>query len=498
MLLRRGSLAGGIALALTVLGSPSNDAHACGGGFFVQESEIESTSVTGHRVAISISTTQTVLWDQIVYNGAPSEFAWILPVKDGAYLELGADSWLEALDATTNPVVHSPMLECAAADSGSSGIGCGASALNDRAGGGPQGDLPKESVDVIHRGTVGPYENVTLSTETPGALSKWLADHSFAVPSDAAPILDDYVAQGYDFIAVRLKPSAGIEEMRPLRVVTPGPITTFPLRMLSIGSKEKVALKLFVLTEGRASVQNFPNAEIHGEDLTWDFDENRSNYADVRGSKIFAKGADAPWLTVYSQSGYLLAPREGYFSETPTGGRAETIADAYFSRGVANGETTQTCGSADFKGAGTSTDKVVDLCPPGSSSCIEPNPGELNADIFTCASLDDLSVAITGMHPADVWLTRLEAELPREALSMDLQITTVVDSSAGGEHSNHLFVAKGENVASDCSAVSAEGLEPLAMLGGSPRDFAMGAVVFAALGAGLGRRAARRKENRRS
>src|SRR5262249_599282 len=41
---------------------------------------------------------------------------------------------------------------------------------------------------------------------------------------------------------------------------------------------------------------------------------------------------------------------------------------------------------------------------------------------LACGSLDDLSVALTGMHPADVWLTRLESNLPHSALVDDLQI----------------------------------------------------------------------------
>ena len=34
--------------------------------------------------------------------------------------------------------------------------------------------------------------------------------------------------------------------------------------------------------------------------------------------------------------------------------------------------------------------------------------------------VDDVSTALEGLHPADVWVTRLEADLPREALAVDL------------------------------------------------------------------------------
>ncbi|HLM72042.1 MAG TPA: DUF2330 domain-containing protein, partial [Polyangiaceae bacterium] len=100
------------------------DAHACGGCYH-RPSETESTVVTGHRMVLSVSMTQTVLWDQIEYAGDPSEFAWVLPVKKGARVEVATDAFFEALDAATTVSVVSPPLDCAPAP-GVSGGGCGA------------------------------------------------------------------------------------------------------------------------------------------------------------------------------------------------------------------------------------------------------------------------------------------------------------------------------------------------------------------------------------
>ena len=77
-------------------------AEACGGCFVPQS---ERTVVTDHRMALSISPTQTVLWDQIRYSGDPAEFAWVLPVRAGATIELSNDAFFSALDASTQPVV---------------------------------------------------------------------------------------------------------------------------------------------------------------------------------------------------------------------------------------------------------------------------------------------------------------------------------------------------------------------------------------------------------
>ena len=94
------SFATATALCAAVVAS-SSDAAACG-GCFVPASQ--NTVVTGHRMAVSISPTQSVLWDQIQYAGDPAEFSWVLPVKKGARLEVGDDAFFEVLEPNLSNV----------------------------------------------------------------------------------------------------------------------------------------------------------------------------------------------------------------------------------------------------------------------------------------------------------------------------------------------------------------------------------------------------------
>ncbi|MDP9001382.1 MAG: DUF2330 domain-containing protein, partial [Myxococcota bacterium] len=80
-------------------------ARACGGCFNIRSAGTETSVVTDHRMAFSVSTQQTVLWDQIQYSGNPAEFAWVLPVRAGAVVQLSNDEWFAALDAMTRPVI---------------------------------------------------------------------------------------------------------------------------------------------------------------------------------------------------------------------------------------------------------------------------------------------------------------------------------------------------------------------------------------------------------
>ena len=86
-----GNKVGWALAAIVALTATPRVADACGGCFHQQVTaggETDSTVVTGHRMVMSISQTQSVLWDQIEYAGDPEEFSWVLPVKPGAVLEL--------------------------------------------------------------------------------------------------------------------------------------------------------------------------------------------------------------------------------------------------------------------------------------------------------------------------------------------------------------------------------------------------------------------------
>ncbi|MFO0589249.1 MAG: DUF2330 domain-containing protein [Polyangiaceae bacterium] len=407
------------------------EASACGGGWFVEEvSQGETVGATGHRVVISMSQAQTVLWDQIQYKGDPAGFAWVYPVKTGARVEAATDAWLEALDAVSQKRLQSPTVECATMDGEPMASGCGCyGAGSDRGGFDQVGGDQSTDVTVVHRGTTGPYDTVTVKSEVPGAIGQWLMDNGYSVPAAVTPVLDDYAAQGFDFIALRLSPDKGVDEMTPVRVVTPGAQTSFPLKMLSAGAGDTVALEVLVLTEGRVGVTgSFTTSEIASDALIWDFDKQTSNYADLRTAAL-QKNGGATFVTTYALQGPLFGREDlGEGEEDPRAARL------YFDAAQKNGEAaTCTYGVIDAlysvsgsTSMGAQGYKVVDTCD-AQGNCTLPGVNEIDARDLLCDKADDLAVAMIGMHPEDVWLTRLEANLPKGTLTADLNLTPVVD-----------------------------------------------------------------------
>jgi len=460
-------------------------AHACGGCYH-RPSETESTVVTGHRMVLSVSMTQTVLWDQIEYDGDPSEFAWVLPVKKGARVEVATDAFFETLDAATTVSVVSPPLDCAPAPSATRGGGCSSSDSEFLASRDESGGFGSD-VDVLHRGTVGPYQTVTLSTDTPGALNLWLTEHDYAVDAEIQPIIDAYVAEGFDFIALRLLPDKDVNAMKPVRVVTPGASPTLPLRMVAAGTGANVGIKLFVITEGRFATKNFPNGAVPAGDLTWDHLKSESNYAPLREAAISANEGRT-WLTAFAKPGALLSPVSNPTSGenvmyATSEGLVDTIAEAYVHQAVKNGETQSDLCLLALAQHANSALIVEDPCPPDTpdpSQCPAPAAATIDARAFVCGEADDLAVALNGLHPKDVWVTRLEAFLPRAALATDLELEP---AAAQTTVENWLKPAKIENEKEACRQAldSSAGPVILGDKGGKPSRWAAFGGMTAAL-----------------
>jgi hypothetical protein len=447
-------------LAVALASTWSSDARACG-GCFLPTTETQSTVVTGHRMAFAISPTHTVLWDQIKYAGSPSEFAWVLPVRGGAVLELSHDAWFETLDAATSAQIVSPPVNCIPAQ----GPGCNGACFGGASSSAKfAGDLAAPNtppVTVTHEGTVGPYETVTLHANVKDALPNWLTSHGYNIDPKVSPIIDQYTNEGFDFIALRLLPGVGVEQMKPVRVETQGMSNVLPLRMVAAGTGANVAITLFVIGEGRWEAQNFPNGSVDPSTLTWDFDSKSSDYASKRLA-LMAQSGGRTWNNAFANQGSLLSQDYVNGSSTSiTVGQQfySTFAQAYVAQGLADGEVqlADTIGCQDtFQNYANNTDQIVACSPPpapdggagngtggagtggagtgglgtggtsfgvggSSNNCGNIFPGD-NAASYACGPLDDIAVALVGLHPVDVWLTRLEANLPHDSLGTDLQL----------------------------------------------------------------------------
>ena len=285
----------GLAVAAIVLiEAPS--AKACGGCFVPPG---PSTQVTAHRMAFALSSKRTVLWDQIQYVGAPSQFGWVLPIRGAVDVGVSSDELFQRLEDVTRPIVTAPPpptcppagTYCITSCGHSSDAASDSSASYDSGG----------SVDVWSTDVVGPYEATQLSATDSTALKTWLGDHGYVLPSAIVPVIDQYIKEGFGFIAVKLVPTSKITRMVPIRIGFDGASPSLPLRMIAAGTGANVGIYLWVLGEGRWETKNFPAVEIATTDLVWDWRYGGSNFGALEVSAI-ATSAGKAWITETSDS----------------------------------------------------------------------------------------------------------------------------------------------------------------------------------------------------
>lgn len=211
------------------------------------------------------------------------------------------------------------------------------------------------------------------------------------------------------------------------------------------------------------------------------------------------------WLTTFAKPQALTSPISGsngtrFFDVNNDFNFTSILGEAYVQQGVKNGETTDTSCSTAFQNFATSGQVVTDPCPPGVSS-IDPScgtvpAGEIDARVFECgasdavetSTLDDIATALTGLHPKDVWVTRLEANLPRAALANDLIIAAA--ASQTGVDAD-LQAALGINM----DAICGSSVLPPNVLTPSDNDKGRFLILFATLAAGFSAFARKRLRN---
>lgn len=353
---------------------PSNEAYACGGCFVPPE---ENTQVTGHRMVLSISKDASTLYDQIEYSGNPEEFGWVLPVKGEVEVTVAPDLFINQLGFDSAVTVVAPPLNCpiynCPNDFGSTSSG----GVDLEAGNASPGE---DGVEVIAQETVGPYETVQLAATDPNALSDWLSGHGYNIPDDVNPVISAYVAENFNFLAMKLVPGVGIDKMQPVAITTPGANAALPLRMVAAGTGATTLLTLYVLSEGRYEPTSHPFFTMTKDEVVWNWDTSESNYTELRQSKY--DDSDGFAWQVESSTDYS--------------------ADA-FRNNIHN---------------------VIDFTDPESAGYPDMTWEEAHA-----AADADLARLFGDINTSNLRLTRLRAELSRPSLAKDLTLSASDDQS---------------------------------------------------------------------
>jgi hypothetical protein len=386
------------------------DASACGGCF--TPVTMTASDITDERMLLSVSPTQTTLYDQIRYSGNPASFAWVLPIHGTVDVGLSADVLFDSVDLVTATQITSPTPSCPPNPN------CGGSSASLGGGGPGGGDM---GVMVTKQQNVGPYATVQLHATDSSALANWLSTNGFAIPAAEQPIIDQYVAEGFDFLAMKLLPNQGVQAMRPVRVTSPGASLSLPLRMASIGTGASVGITIWVVSDGRYEPKNFPFYRIDDSELVWDFATNSSNYTQLRAQHEAALG-NKGWEIESS----IDVPIDAFNQIVTSGGRSGMGAQP-----------------------APATDDYLAVPPsdPGDAGDDGGDGGASGGQSAELARETDLATLFAGMSGTSARFTRMRSDIVKTAMTVDFVLTASADQS---ELPNTRIATKQVNSAAAC------------------------------------------------
>ena len=122
---------------------------------------------------------------QVKYEGPLEQFGWLIPVPSLPTVEKGSMQPFYELSQLTQRQHGGVLTLSALAPGGYGGRG--------------------EPVKVIQVKTVGAYEIAVLSTKETGSLERWLKDHDYSIPQGHRQIIDEYIRNGWYFIAAKIE-----------------------------------------------------------------------------------------------------------------------------------------------------------------------------------------------------------------------------------------------------------------------------------------------------
>jgi len=428
--MRRSAIVLGISVATLSLGlAVERDAAACGGCFQPPPPPSQSASdITDERMLLAVSTTQSTLYDQISYSGSPSSFAWVLPIHGTVDVGLSADVLFDSMDVLTQTQINAPYVNCPQPSGCGGGAGCASSnspSASDSFG--DQGTAAPPPVTVTKQENVGPYDTVQLHATDASALNAWLMQNGFDIPAAVTPVIDAYVTEGFDFLAMKLLPNQGVQLMRPVRVTTAGASLSLPLRMASIGTGITVGITIWIVSDGRYEPQNFPFFHIDDSALVWDFKTSSSNYTTLR-TQNEAQLKNAGWeiessISLNEQSITSLILNGGQYYNGYGGVSQSAPSDP----------------SLDYLPIGD-----PDAGGGGEGGALDG--GAIAAGGYETAEqvrTDDINALFVGLTGPSVRVTRIRSDIAHAAMTSDLLFQASADQS---EVSNVRTVTQSVNV----------------------------------------------------
>ena len=227
---------------------------ACG-GLFCQNIPVDQAA---ERIIFTVDPGQVSAYVQINYTGDAPNFAWVVPVPSVPEVDVAEIDSFSELQVATDPVfMLPPVPDCMFDDT-----------VFEMAAGAPEAEAG--DVTVFSSGEAGPYAFDVVGTETgnTGALIDWLNENNYRITPEMEPLVFVYVREGMLFLAMKLQPEQGVQDIQPVKMTYQAARPTIPIRLTAVAATPNMGIYTWIFGRAQAEAQNYASLQIADDELS--------------------------------------------------------------------------------------------------------------------------------------------------------------------------------------------------------------------------------------
>jgi hypothetical protein len=257
---------------------------ACG-GLFCQNVPVDQQA---ERIIFTVNDDGTITaYVQINYVGEAPDFSWVVPVPSTPRVDVAEIASFDELSNLTSPMFIPPLMPACAP------IPMPSMAMEDSAGGG--------SVDVLASGTAGPYAYNVVTSIDPDALITWLRTNNYRITEQMEPLVHAYTDEGMVFLAMKLQPEQGVQDIQPVVMTYISEEPMIPLRLTAVAATPNMNVVTWIFGDAQALPTNYAHPVIDDTNIRGTFfTSDGTNYLQLVDQTVDLYNGRA-FITEYAQ-----------------------------------------------------------------------------------------------------------------------------------------------------------------------------------------------------
>lgn len=283
-------------------------AEACGGFFCDGGPQPMPVDQTGEDILFVMDGDEIEVHIRVEYDGEAENFAWLIPASSvPTDFNVGSQALIDAVKAATVPTygITNTADDCSLDDAEGFGTGAddGAASTGDPTGGSDSAGEGGGPV-VLAQEQVGAYEITVIGEAEGGDLTAqqvfdWLEENDYQQDESALPIIEEYLAEDHDFIAIKLTGGADVDELHPIALKFDHANPCVPLRLTRIAAVDDMDVRTYFLSDNRVVPSTYKHVLVNALKIDWT--TQASNYKEVITKAVDAEGADGrAFVTEYA------------------------------------------------------------------------------------------------------------------------------------------------------------------------------------------------------